>query len=306
MLACPGGRPLVPGSPVPLLLPEESMTPPPRPESPELLAQIYRLFRDYFDRAEKKRRWSLRDDIPWDQCNRSLEPAIADVVESFCAVELYLPDYLSKLIPQVRANRGRAWMLANWGYEECKHSMALGDWLLRSGRRSDAQLAELEGQVFSHEWDLPYDNARAMVCYTTFQELATCLHYVNLRKVVEAGGGDPALVKVLQLLAIDERAHYDFFRRLVALYLEDDRPGTLEQLRRVVNTFKMPAVHLLADSRQRMEDVKSLRIFDEDIFVYEVYEPILARLGVRKAELRRQRARREYLPAAVPLAADPG
>ena len=88
------------------------------PESQPMLDSIYRLFRDYFDRAEKKRRWSIRDDIPWQQCNRSLNPAIADVVETFCAVELYLPDYLSKLLPQVRANRGRAWFLANWGYEE--------------------------------------------------------------------------------------------------------------------------------------------------------------------------------------------
>src|SRR5947209_8613488 len=267
----------------------------PKPESPEVLAKIYALFRDYFDRAEKKRRWNIAEDIPWDQCNPNLDPAVADVVATFCAVELYLPDYLSKLIPQVRANRGRAWMLANWGYEESKHSMALGDWLLRSGMRSDEQMASLEGEVFSHEWDLPYDNARAMVCYTAFQELATWLHYVNLRKVVESEGGDPALCQVLNLVAIDERAHYDFFRRLVSLYLEDDRAGTLEQLRRVVNTFKMPAVHLLTDSRKRIEAVKELRIFDDEIFVLQVYEPALAALKVEKSELRRQRARREFL-----------
>src|SRR6516162_2229054 len=269
--------------------------PPPLPETPQVQAEIYRLFRDYFDRAEKKRRWSLRDGVPWEQCNPGLDPAIADVVESFCAVELYLPDYLSKLIPQVRGNRGRAWMLANWGYEECKHSMALGDWLLRSGMRTDEQMADLEGEVFSHEWDLPYDNARGMICYTVLQELATWLHYVNLRKIVEAEGGDPALERVLQLVAIDERAHYDFFRRLVSLYLEYDRPGTLEQLRRVINTFKMPAVHMLADSRARSEEVKQLRIFDEDIFILQVYEPVLAALKVQKSELRRRNSSREIV-----------
>ena len=269
----------------------------PTNESPEFLAKVYHLFRDYFDRAEKKRRWSIKDDIPWDQCNRSLPPVIADVMESFCAVELYLPDYLSKLIPQVRANRGRAWMLANWGYEECKHSMVFGDWLQRSGMRSDEQMADLEGQVFSHEWNLPHDNAVAMVCYTTLQELATWLNYVNLRKIVEAEGGDPALERALNLVAIDERAHYDFFRRLVSLYLEYDRPGTLEQLRRVVNTFQMPALHLLADSRKRMEEIKQMRIFDEDLFVLQVYEPALVALKVEKSELRRKRAAREYATA---------
>jgi acyl-[acyl-carrier-protein] desaturase len=264
----------------------------PLPDSPNVRAEIYRLYRDYFDRAEKKRRWSLKDGIPWDQCNPALSPAIADVVESFCAVELYLPDYLSKLIPQVRANRGRAWMLANWGYEESKHSMALGDWLLRSGHRTEEQMADLEDEVFAHEWDLPHDNPRAMICYTMVQELATWLHYRNLRALV-GERGDPALYRVLTLVAIDERAHYDFFRRLVQLYLDYDRAGTLEQLRRVVNYFAMPAVHMLSDSRRRTEAVKALRIFDYDIYYYQVFEPVVAALGLTRAELRRRNSSRE-------------
>ena len=77
-----------------------------------------------------------------------MNPALADVVETFCAVELYLPDYLSKLIPQVRVNRGRAWMLANWGYEECKHSMVLEDWLLRSHQRTTSRLPTCMARCF--------------------------------------------------------------------------------------------------------------------------------------------------------------
>ncbi len=267
------------------------MSSPPLIEDRAVLTTIYQLYRDYFDRAEKKRRWSLRDDIPWDQCNRALDPAVADVVQTFCSVELYLPDYLGKLLPQVRAIRGRAWFLANWGYEESKHSTALGDWLLHSGQRTDEQMADLEDEVFRHEWDLPHDNALGMVCYTVFQELATWLHYKNLQRVVRDRGGDPALEQVLHLISIDERAHYDFFRRLVQVYLEHDRPATLEQLRLVVNTFRMPAVHMFADSQRRQQAVRDLRIFDEDIFLYQVYEPALAGLGVHKSELRRKTAR---------------
>jgi acyl-[acyl-carrier-protein] desaturase len=266
------------------------MANPAQPDSPAVMTKIYRLYRDYFDRAEKKRRWSLKYDIPWDQCNRNLDPAIADIVQTFCSVELYLPDYVSKLLPQVRANRGRAWMLANWGYEESKHSMALGDWLLRSGMRSEEQMTDMESQVFQQEWELPYDNAKAMVIYTTVQELATWLHYYNLRQIV-GQSNDPALCQVLTLIAIDERAHYDFFRKVVQIYLEDDRAGTLEELRRVLNTFAMPAVHMLVDGRKRAEAVKAMRIFDYDIFYYKVFEPITVALGVTKAELRRRSAR---------------
>jgi hypothetical protein len=38
---------------------------PPPVHSPHLEAALYRTYRDFFDRAEKKRRWSLRHDIPW-------------------------------------------------------------------------------------------------------------------------------------------------------------------------------------------------------------------------------------------------
>jgi acyl-[acyl-carrier protein] desaturase len=268
----------------------------PKPDSPEVLQATYRLFRDYFDMAERKRRWSIKDDIPWAECNRSLSPALADVVETFCAVELYLPDYLSKLIPQVRANRGRAWMLANWGYEECKHSMAFEDWLLRSGQRSEEQVADLHGEVFSHEWQLPYDNAVGMVVYTTFQELATRAHYVRLAALVRREGGCPALEKALHLVAVDEAAHADFFRRLVSIYLEYDRPGTLEQVRRVVNTFRMPAVHMLSQSARRVGQVKALGVFDEETFIEQVYHPILSRLGISPRELRRRQPREQVVP----------
>jgi acyl-[acyl-carrier protein] desaturase len=264
-----------------------------KPEDPEILAQLYRQFRDYFDRAEKKRRWNIKDDVPWHECNPNLNPAIADIVETFCCVELYLPDYLAKLIPQVRANRGRAWMLANWGYEECKHSMVFGDWLVKSGHRSEERMADMEAFVFSQEWDLPYDNARAMVIYTAFQEFATWMHYQHLRKII--GGDDPALSQALKLVAIDEKAHYDFFKRVVKIYLDYDRPGTLEQMRRVVNTFQMPATHLLADSQTRINAIKELRIFDEDIFLTHVLEPILADMQVTRKELRRRKSSREIV-----------
>jgi len=266
-----------------------------RPETPELLHKIYRLFRDYFDQAEKKRRWSLREDIPWHQCNPAISSAVADLVETFCAVEMFLPDYLAKTIPGVRHIRGRAWFFANWGYEESKHSMALEEWLARSGKRSDKQLANLHADVVVQEWQLPYDNARYMVCYTLIQELATWLHYVRLRKIVREEGGCPALQRVLTLVSVDERAHFEFFRKMALLYLEHDREGTLFTLREVVNQFQMPAVHLLTDSRKRIQAVRDLKIFDEEVYLQHVVQPMLDRLSLTRADLRRK-ARRSFTP----------
>src|SRR3954467_1509479 len=163
------------------------------PEDPRLRMVLYKLFRDFFDKAERRRRWSLAEDIPWDQTNKNLSPEIADVVESFCAVELYLPDYVSKALPLIRKNRGWSWMHANWGYEELKHSLALGDWLLKSGHRTEGQMADLGSRVFQHPWQLPHDSHVAMIAYAMVQERATALNYRNLRRRARERGGDPAL-----------------------------------------------------------------------------------------------------------------
>jgi acyl-[acyl-carrier-protein] desaturase len=268
------------------------------PSSPELERAFWAMYRDFFDKAEKKRRWSIRDDIPWDQCNRNLDPAVADVVESFCAVELYLPDYTSKILPVVRPSKGRVWFYANWGYEESKHSLALGDWLLKSGQRTDEQMTDLEQRIFQWEWNLPHDNHLGMLIYAMVQERATGLNYRNLRRSAETRGGDPALGQLLKLVAIDEQAHYHFFEECVSLYLKDNRATTLEQMRRVMNNFAMPAIDDMADGRRRVAAIKALKVFDEDIYYRDIYLPILANLGVDRSEMRNRLPNRKS--AGVP------
>jgi acyl-[acyl-carrier-protein] desaturase len=265
-------------------------------DSTGLEEAYYRLFREFFDRAEKKRRWSLTDDIPWDKVNPRLNPAIADVLETFCAVELYLPDYIDKAMPMLRKSRGRAWFHANWGYEEAKHSMAMGDWLTASGQRTEDQLREVETQVGEYEWNLPHDSAIGMVMYGMTQELATFLHYRNLRQCVENDGeGDPALSKILTLICVDERAHHDFYKQITKMYLERDRSGTIEALSRVVHTFKMPAVDMLANGRQRVQAIKELKIFDEDIFFTDVLRPLLSTLDIEWSEFRQRKPERRAI-----------
>ena len=256
--------------------------------SPQLERELWCLYRDFFDRAEKKRRWSIRDDIPWNECNPNLKPAIADVVETFCAVELYLPDYISKILPLVRASKGRAWFYANWGYEESKHSLTLGDWLLRSGHRTEEQMTELERKVFDLEWNLPHDSALGMLAYAMVQEHATFLNYRNLRNRVEPLGGDPALEKLLLFVSVDEKAHYGLFRDIFKIFLDFDRDTALVALERVLHTFQMPAIHDLLDNRtQRMEKIRDMEIFTEEIFFRDVYLYVLNELGVSKHELRK-------------------
>jgi acyl-[acyl-carrier-protein] desaturase len=263
------------------------------PYGPALERGIWKIYQEFFALAEKHRRWSLQDDVPWDRCNPHTDPAVAAVVESFCAVELFLPDYVGKFLPLVRGFRGRAWFAANWGYEESKHSLVLQEWLLRSGHRSEGQLEAVQDWAVVGEWHLPTDDVRGLACYTLAQELATWLHYRNLRLLV--GQTDPALSKLLGFIAVDERAHFDFYAKVLRLHLQDDRAGTLEQLRRVLNGFAMPAVHLLADSAQRVAAVKNLNIFNESLFYSEVYLPICKVLAIESAEMRNRSSQRKSL-----------
>jgi acyl-[acyl-carrier-protein] desaturase len=265
------------------------------PDGPALNREIWKIYREFFDMAERRRRWSLEDDIPWDQCNPATSKAIADVVESFCAVELFLPDYVGKALPMARTVRGRAWFLANWGYEESKHSLVLQEWLVRSKHRTEEQIEEVANWAVVGEWQLPMDDVRGMTCYTMCQELATWLHYRNLRQIV--GNTDPALSKVLSLISIDERAHYDFYLKVMKLHLEDDRAATLEQLKRVLNNFAMPATHMLADSAARANAVRNLKIFSEAQFYADVLVPIMQSLGIDKSELRNRALQKKSLPS---------
>ena len=253
----------------------------------DLEAALYRLYREFFERAERKRRWSLRDDIPWGQCNPALDPAVADIVESFCAVELYLPDYVRNAMSIWRPSRACAWFYANWGYEESKHSLALADWLLRSRARTEEQMTDLEGRVFAFEWRVPHDSPVGMLAYAMVQELATGLSYRNLRQRLVGSGDDPALRKLLGLLGVDEQAHHSFFLKAVRLFLRHDREGTLRQLRRVLHNFAMPAIYEMADGRRRVEAIKALRVFDDRTYFDQVYAPVLAALGVSRQELRK-------------------
>jgi acyl-[acyl-carrier-protein] desaturase len=257
-----------------------------RPDDPILEPAMWRLYRAFFAQAERRRRWSLDKDIPWDKCNKDLSPAIADVVESFCAVELYLPDYLAHAMPWSRPSRARTWFYANWGYEESKHSLALNDWLVRSGQRSPERMADLESKIFQHPWQIPHDNVVGMLVYAMVQERATALNYRNLRRRTPEHGGDPALEQLLMFLAVDEQTHHSFFRDAVKLYLALDRDSTLEQLRRVMNNFAMPVIYGLADGRRRVARIKELEIFDDMQYVYDVYSPILDDLGVQRSEMR--------------------
>src|SRR5271157_3518878 len=72
---------------------------------------ILKTYMRFFEIAEDRRRWNLFNDIPWDKTNPNATEMLGDFVEQFCGVELYLPDYTSKITHMVRRSRGRGWFM---------------------------------------------------------------------------------------------------------------------------------------------------------------------------------------------------
>lgn len=252
--------------------------------SAQLENKFYDLYKEFFNRAESERRWNIQKDIPWDKANGAVRDDIALIVESFMAVELFLPDYTSKILELVRQSRGRAWFQANWGYEESKHSMALEEWLLASGKRTPQQINEFSEAVLAKKWELPYETPRQMMIYTTFQELSTGLNYRNLRrKAIDEN--DTALSTALSFIARDESAHYQFFQDGVKLYLKEDRDGTLEDIKKVLTTFRMPAQDLIPDWEVRGKTIIGEKVFSDRIFFRDIMRPVLSVLGTSRDEL---------------------
>jgi len=129
-----------------------------------------------------------------------------------------------------------------------------------------------------------------MMLYTTMQEFATSINYRNLRKVAQEAS-DPALDKVLVLLARDEKGHFEFFKNGTRLFMQADRDAVLEGLNFVIRTFRMPAQTIIPDWKTNDRLIRQLGIFDDRIYMRDVVKPVLKALGVSSEELRESRRR---------------
>jgi acyl-[acyl-carrier-protein] desaturase len=246
---------------------------------------FFESFLKYFKTSEEKRRWNMWRDIPWDKTSPNSTDVTAMIVESFSAVEMYLPDYTHKIMQLIRRSRGRAWFQANWGYEESRHSMVLEEWLLRSGKRTEEQVRQFESELLGAEWQLPFDTPRQMIIYTMIQELATGINYTNLRRRAESEG-DETLARTLRWVSADESAHYNFFRKGTKAYLALEPEETVKDIKFVFEHFAMPAHALIPNWEARGEMIEEAGIYGPKMYLSKIRRPILDDLGISRADLK--------------------
>jgi acyl-[acyl-carrier-protein] desaturase len=254
--------------------------------------RMYRAYMEFFEIAEKKRRWNVWDDIPWEKIKPELnDEADAIRVETFCGVELYVPDYTAHGFNMTRSIFGQAWFAANWGYEESKHALAFREYLIRSGLRTEDQYLDYEDQILSKVWVSPANTPRQTSIYGAFQEIATYLIYHQQYKKAQREGNE-VLQRVVQLTARDEAAHCGFYRKLVHFEMEDDPQGTLEDLADVVTNFRMPGELLIPDYEKRVQ-IEGVGLTRNQFMAHAIL-PTLRSFGTDRTELVKTiRAKRE-------------
>src|SRR5687767_11168467 len=245
--------------------------------------KLYREYMQFFEKAERERRWNVFEDVPWNRINKEASEELALCAETFCSVELYLPDYVAGGINIVRKYFGQAWFQANWAYEESKHSLTLMHYLVKSKKRTEEQMFDLQNRIFDKVWDLPFHTARQMTFYGCVQEMATFVIYVKHRERA-AAEGDECLRTIYDFIARDEIAHCRFYQSVIKVLLEEDREGTLIDMAHVFANFQMPGVGLVPDYDSRILKMREAGI-DRTVFIQMVYLPILKYLDVSRHEL---------------------
>jgi acyl-[acyl-carrier-protein] desaturase len=246
--------------------------------------RLYKMYKEFFDKAEQERRWNPLRDVPYEKILKGAPESLITVAETFCLVESYLPDYVSQGINVVRPYFGQAWFSANWAYEESKHSVALMEYLLRSGARTPEQMFDMQNQLMKQSWKLPFDTARQMTIYGCFQEMSTFVIYVRQEQRAKAVG-DECLATIFRLNARDEIAHCRFYEDVVKVLLEEDRDGTLRDISYVAKHFEMPGVGIVPNYDSRIEVMREEGKMDRAIFLQKVFFPILKYLGITRQDL---------------------
>jgi acyl-[acyl-carrier-protein] desaturase len=263
--------------------------------------KTYRAYMEFFDLAERKRRWNPFRDIPFDEIDRSKNSEDdAICLETFCGVELYVPDYTANGFNLTRPVFGHAWFQANWGYEESKHALAFRQYLILSGLRTEDEYDAFEQKIIGQVWNLPFTTRRQMTCYGALQEAATFLIYQAQRERAEAGGNH-VLDTLFGLISRDEAAHAAFYRQVLEYELEEDREGALRDLAHVVFNFKMPGVGLIPEYDDRLR-VNGVGVTPQHFLQRGIF-PLLKKVGTSRAELvaALDRARPHAGPAAIAI-----
>ena len=185
-------------------------------------AALYALYRTYFAEHEA-RQWNVWEVIPTDTDYTNAEPPSDELVNAalLCyGAELFLPDYMTVLLMHSRSSRARSWYVTHWCYEEGKHLLALGEWLLRRGLYTEAELQNRGSEMLEgSRWTPVSIDAIALWVDALIYESAEIARYTALKDAAIAEN-DAVLVTLCDHILGDEAAQSAYFARSLQIIRE--------------------------------------------------------------------------------------
>jgi acyl-[acyl-carrier-protein] desaturase len=246
---------------------------------PSLEPKLRELYDIHMERAAKVD-WAYSDFIPLEHYERNPEsipqfsPTLLSAIELALFTEVNLPWFTSTLNTVFKGT----WtclldFLYTWTAEEDAHSLLLEVYLYLTRNGDPRARAALRKQVMRAGVlgaDTLNEPLKALV-YTSIQERATQVYYLNLARAAEAE--DPQLARVLRRLAKDETLHYSFYRDCVKLHLETD-PNSVYPVADILLNFEMPG-HGSPGYVERANVARIAGIYGPEQFFTQVINSVL-------------------------------
>ncbi|MBC8140520.1 MAG: hypothetical protein H7Y38_03675 [Armatimonadetes bacterium] len=177
----------------------------------ETEAALYDLYRAYFT-AHEARQWNVWETIPQttEYADAPSDALVAAALTCYGA-ELFLPDYMTTLLMHTRSSRGRTWYVTHWCYEEGKHLLAIGDWLIRRGLYTETELQNRGSELLeNNRWHPASIDAIALYADAVLYEAQELTNYRTLRGLAVAEN-DTILTALCDHIIGDEAAQQAYF-----------------------------------------------------------------------------------------------
>ena len=234
-------------------------------------ARLERRLRELYDQhAERAARidWSYYDFLPinFNPPNREdlfndeiirkpnekrgqLSPEIYLAVETALLTEVNLPWFTTELYTTFKGSlQVLIDFVHTWTAEEDQHSCLLDTYLLMTNNGDALARRKLRKEVISIGHATGLESPLETMVYTTIQERATMVFYLNVAQACESQ--DPGLAAVLRRLAKDETLHFAFYRDAALAHIQMD-PNMVELVTSVMLKFQMPG-SIMPNYEQRM------------------------------------------------------
>ncbi len=243
-------------------------------EHKERAAKIDWGYSDYLQEFLPHNREDLfHDQITKKPINRSqLSPEIYLAVETALLTEVNLPWFTTELHTTFKGSlQVLVDFVHTWTSEEDQHGELLDFYLLLTNNGDAMARRKLRKLVIEGGFHTGLTTPLETMVYTTIQERATMVFYLNVAKVCEKE--DPGLATILRRLAKDETLHYAFYRDATQAHLQIE-PNMVELVTDVMLNFEMPG-RGMPDYKQRMEIISKTAHYGPTEFYTQVVDELV-------------------------------